>query len=219
MGSVGLGSEHRTFDRCNILPTKTSRIQCTGPGSWKIFPCQSVWRLFGCIWASLAAPRGQFPPRFPHLQISPMSSPATLQLAHSVSSLNFIESGSSIGDPSSDPPSRPNDSFTSTTSESDDPHRGQEVENITRTLCENLEEAQAQGKGYINTLPDNVLLEIFDLCREGHDAGWFTFTVAWDWHRLVHVCQRWRQLVFGSPRRLDIQLLCKHRTPHRSFYA
>ncbi|KAI9437231.1 hypothetical protein H4582DRAFT_1958750 [Lactarius indigo] len=134
---------------------------------------------------------------------------------HSVSSPIIIELGSSIGNPSSDPPSPPNDSPTGTTSHN--PHRSQEVGNITQILFEKLEEAQAQGKGYghaINTLPDNVLLEIFDFCRKGHDAGWFTFA-------LVQVCQRWRQVVFGSAHRLDVQLLCTHGTPvmtHLNFW-
>ncbi|KAH8999859.1 hypothetical protein EDB86DRAFT_3075531 [Lactarius hatsudake] len=90
-----------------------------------------------------------------------------------------------------------------------------QVENIPRILCEKPEEAQAQGKSdrhvvTINSLSDDVLLEIFDSCRKGQDSGWSTFTVAWGWHRLVRVCQRWRQLVFESPRRLDVQLPCTH---------
>ncbi|KAH9177383.1 hypothetical protein EDB89DRAFT_2240130 [Lactarius sanguifluus] len=97
--------------------------------------------------------------------------------------------------------------------------REQEVENFIRILCEKQEEARAQGRGYgdaINTLPDNVLLEIFESCQKGHDPDWIPFNIAWGWlgwHRLVHVCQRWRKLVLGSPRRLDVELLCKHRTP------
>ncbi len=35
------------------------------------------------------------------------------------------------------------------------------------------------------------------------------------WQSLVHVCRRWRILVFGSPRRLDLQLVCTPRTPSR----
>src|SRR5882757_741443 len=35
------------------------------------------------------------------------------------------------------------------------------------------------------------------------------------WHSLVHVCQRWRCLVFASPRRLDLQLWCTPKTPAR----
>ena len=33
------------------------------------------------------------------------------------------------------------------------------------------------------------------------------------WQSLVHVCRRWRGLVFGSPRRLNLQLYCTTKTP------
>jgi hypothetical protein len=33
------------------------------------------------------------------------------------------------------------------------------------------------------------------------------------WQSLVHVCQRWRSLVLGSPRRLNLQLFCTPETP------
>jgi len=55
-------------------------------------------------------------------------------------------------------------------------------------------------------LPDNVLLDIFDfyLDQVGHvDA----------WHTLVHVCRQWREVVFASPRRLNLQLLCTTKRP------
>ena len=35
------------------------------------------------------------------------------------------------------------------------------------------------------------------------------------WQALVHVCQRWRSLVFGSPRRLNLRLLCNTHTQKR----
>ena len=35
------------------------------------------------------------------------------------------------------------------------------------------------------------------------------------WQPLVHVCRRWRCLVFGSPRRLNLQLCCTAKTPAR----
>jgi hypothetical protein len=63
----------------------------------------------------------------------------------------------------------------------------------------------------INILPDDVLLEIFDhyviLPQTSHNQ----YVDAW--HTLVHVCQRWRYVVFDSPRRLDLRLLCTDRTP------
>ena len=64
----------------------------------------------------------------------------------------------------------------------------------------------------IGILPDNALLEIFDFYRNSHDDA--TRTV-WKWHLLVHVCQRWRQIVFASPHRLNLQILCTQRTPVR----
>jgi hypothetical protein len=64
----------------------------------------------------------------------------------------------------------------------------------------------------INILPDDVLLEIFDhyvILYQGYSNR----TEVDAWHKLVHVCQRWRCVVFNSPRRLDLRLLCTLRTP------
>ena len=57
-------------------------------------------------------------------------------------------------------------------------------------------------------LPDVALLEIFDFYAK--EAGQIQ-----KWHRLVHVCQKWRNIVFGSPRRLCLRLCCRARTPVR----
>ena len=35
------------------------------------------------------------------------------------------------------------------------------------------------------------------------------------WQTLVHVCRRWRTVVFGSPRRLNLRLVCTDTTPAR----
>jgi hypothetical protein len=76
-------------------------------------------------------------------------------------------------------------------------------------------------------LPDDVLLEVFD----------FYLDPSWDededevevevevkggdmlkkkeiegWQPLVHVCRRWRSVVFGSPRRLNLRLACTANT-------
>ncbi len=67
----------------------------------------------------------------------------------------------------------------------------------------------------INSLPDNVLLEIFDFCRGNQDLYGFHFYSIWDWHKLAHICSRWRRIVYSSLRRLDLQLLCTHGTPVR----
>ena len=63
----------------------------------------------------------------------------------------------------------------------------------------------------IHILSDDVLLEIFDFCRNHRDY----FCPVWEWHLLAHVCRSWRQLIFASPHRLDLQILCTPRTPVR----
>ena len=56
-------------------------------------------------------------------------------------------------------------------------------------------------------LPDVALLKIFDFYV---DRAWIE-----EWYTLVHVCRMWRNVVFGSPRRLNLQLFCTPRTPVR----
>ena len=67
----------------------------------------------------------------------------------------------------------------------------------------------------INTLSDNILLEIFDFCQIEGNSFLPSFRPGSDWLRLVHVCQRWRQIVLVSPRRLDLTLFCTYGTPVR----
>ncbi|KAH9971490.1 hypothetical protein BGW80DRAFT_1561506 [Lactifluus volemus] len=62
----------------------------------------------------------------------------------------------------------------------------------------------------ICSLPDDVLLDIFEFSLL--DPGELR---ARTWPKLVHVCQRWRYIVFASPLRLDLRLLCTARTPLR----
>jgi hypothetical protein len=52
----------------------------------------------------------------------------------------------------------------------------------------------------IDMLPDLALLEIFDFYKHKASIG--------AWHTLVHVCQRWRNIIFGAPRRLNLRLSC-----------
>ena len=56
-------------------------------------------------------------------------------------------------------------------------------------------------------LPDDALLEIFDFYVDQVQIE--------AWHTLVHVCRNWRNVVFGSPRRLNLRLNCTARTPVR----
>ena len=64
----------------------------------------------------------------------------------------------------------------------------------------------------IDVHPDDVLLHIFDVCFP-EKPGSFIPDRTEVWQELVHVCRRWRELVFQSPRRLDLQLLCTAGTP------
>ena len=66
----------------------------------------------------------------------------------------------------------------------------------------------------IDMLPDDVLLEIFDFLVEGEVDRPFIVYIK-RWQTLVHVCRRWRSLVFKSPRRLHLRLLCSSTTPAR----
>ena len=72
----------------------------------------------------------------------------------------------------------------------------------------------------IETLSDDVLLEIFDLYQaEDEDTNpWHDPGSEWRgrrsydaWYTLAHVCQRWRYVVFESPRRLNLRLHCTRR--------
>jgi len=57
----------------------------------------------------------------------------------------------------------------------------------------------------IDILPDDVLVEIFDFYIIVDDRG--SYAPLNTWHALVHVCRRWRYLVFASPRRLNLRLV------------
>lgn len=60
----------------------------------------------------------------------------------------------------------------------------------------------------IDNLPDDALVEIFQahLGSSYRDEGWRV---------LVLVCQRWRNLVFGSPLHLGVRLYCTASTSSR----
>ncbi|KAN0103838.1 hypothetical protein V8E52_011520 [Russula decolorans] len=62
----------------------------------------------------------------------------------------------------------------------------------------------------IDTLPDDVLLEVFDHYRKLCANHWARLQ---GWYKLAHTCPRWRQLVFASSLRLNLQLRCTFGTP------
>ena len=80
------------------------------------------------------------------------------------------------------------------------------------------------GRVTINILPDDVLLHIFFIDGyQHHEDPQIYFIVdgdadrvgrlSWRWQRLVHVCFRWRSIVFASPNFLDLRLVCGPGTP------
>ena len=54
-------------------------------------------------------------------------------------------------------------------------------------------------------------MEIFLFYR-----GAFNFPPTWWWKNLTDICRRWRQIIFASPRFLDLQLKCTNKTPTRT---
>jgi hypothetical protein len=69
----------------------------------------------------------------------------------------------------------------------------------------------------IDPLPDDVFLEIFDICLRDPNMFVTKHPVQRmrEWLILAHVCQRWRRIIFASPRRLDLYLSCIRGTPVR----
>ena len=63
------------------------------------------------------------------------------------------------------------------------------------------------GHSTIDTLSDDALLCIFDSYRRDSESGGM-----WPWGDLVHVCQRWRRIIFAFPGCLDLRLGCKSKT-------
>jgi hypothetical protein len=73
------------------------------------------------------------------------------------------------------------------------------------------------GQVPIDMLPDDVSI---DVLSDDALLGIFDFYVHETqgtnrWMTLVHVCQRWRNIILGSPRGLNLQLVCTERTPAR----
>ena len=64
----------------------------------------------------------------------------------------------------------------------------------------------------MGTLPDDILLKIFKFTI-GEKID-FHYPPSEQWHTLVHVCRRWRNLTFTSPRHLNLVL--HFRCPDRS---
>ena len=67
----------------------------------------------------------------------------------------------------------------------------------------------------VDTLPDDVLLAVFDHYVNNDAQAQGPIERGNAWQSLVHVCRRWRSIVFRSPRHLNLQLVCSAGTPAR----
>jgi hypothetical protein len=76
------------------------------------------------------------------------------------------------------------------------------------------------GRVTIDMLPDVALLEIFDCyVNQAREEVRGESLRIQAWHKLVHVCRKWRTIVLESPRRLDLRLLCMAKTPVKEMLA
>ncbi|KAI0295078.1 hypothetical protein B0F90DRAFT_1753051 [Multifurca ochricompacta] len=72
------------------------------------------------------------------------------------------------------------------------------------------DEIGGQRSRIVDRVPENILLDIFDHHRL--DVVLTTGSCnSWKWHRLAHVCRKWRSVVFSSPRRLELRLVYTYR--------
>ena len=72
----------------------------------------------------------------------------------------------------------------------------------------------ADGHVTIRVLSNDVLVYIFSFFRPHWHRRYFSdfsyvpvLSLTWAWHRLAHVCRRWRYLLFASPHRLGLGLV------------
>ena len=88
------------------------------------------------------------------------------------------------------------------------------VRPLRSTLCNN-DRLMRLGRVTFDLLSDDVLLEVFDFYMDQARKNGEIEA----WHTLVHVCQKWRNVVFESPRRLNNGLICTARKPVRQSLA
>ena len=87
-------------------------------------------------------------------------------------------------------------------------------EDIFLRCLVSIAEGCRSGHSPIDTLSDDVLLCIFDSYRRKCSRefvvsnGW----ASWSWHKFVHVCRRWRRIIFAFPGYLDLRLGCNSKT-------
>lgn len=59
----------------------------------------------------------------------------------------------------------------------------------------------------INHLPDELLIEIFDSYRHSNNVQSHQWCHQSEWFKFIHVCKRWRAVMFASASRLDLRLV------------
>jgi hypothetical protein len=64
------------------------------------------------------------------------------------------------------------------------------------------------GETTIDILDDDALLTIFIVYKEVYSSS----DLSW-WRPLVRVCHRWRRVIFASPLRLNLTIVCTSKTP------
>ncbi|KAI0298253.1 hypothetical protein BC826DRAFT_1103180 [Russula brevipes] len=95
----------------------------------------------------------------------------------------------------------------------DGPSEGPQMEERWTHLQGEFYGPQGLRQATIDKLTDDALLEIFDFYLKENPPQ---IGAVDEWHTLVHVCRRWRSIVFGSPHRLDLRLRCTEKTPVRA---
>jgi hypothetical protein len=91
---------------------------------------------------------------------------------------------------------------------------------ICSQTCELIGLNSNRRRSPIHILNDDVLLSIFNLYRladpDEYEDG-TGMTIGWShqrwWYKLAHVCRQWRNIIFGSPSRLDLHLYCTKGVP------
>ena len=75
------------------------------------------------------------------------------------------------------------------------------------TISSTTTDEWSVGEATIDILTDDALLTIFLLCKDvsSPDLSW--------WQPLVHVCRRWRHVIFASPLHLNLTLVCTVTAP------
>ena len=89
---------------------------------------------------------------------------------------------------------------------------------VTQTRSDSCTVVKYKRTVIIDPLPDDIFLEIFDLCLRDptvQPVQRMTRVRMKKWIILVHVCQRWRRIIFASPCRLDLYVSCICGTPVR----